>query len=294
MLAEYLDGRLDDPAIRRHVEGCDLCRARLRDERLLRVLLGPGGTGDANKHVDDDVLSDYLDQALEPLRMKAVDRHLAHCDRCLASYLELKKMIDEPATAPVSHRVRTLAVEALGVRTLGTLFFSMRGNRVLAFFMAEAEHDPAVSYKSADFPDRDTMGFTQLMNPDEPSFVEESATEPDEKKVSASMDLGWSPDDRGAAAAGGDLGNGVLISVDESLALKITATGGILDIRALDPAAGNPLSGVVVRFEYGEGRGYEQATDEKGRVPGKLPPADVPARIVLPGPPARAIDIQVS
>ncbi len=293
MLAEYLGGRLDDPSIRRHVEGCDLCKARLRDERLLRAMLGPGGAGVDGDHLDDEILAAYVDQRLELSRMREIDRHLAHCDECLADAIELKKLVDAPTTTSLPPHLHDLAVEALGVRTLGTLYLSVDGNRVFAFYMTEAEHDPQVSMRRPVPPPRGANAASTRTLQRMASYRDDSRPPARFANVAASIP----PRAVGEPSAGdadGPSGSLVSIPVDESLSLEIVASPCMLELRAIKPGTGEPLAGVVIRFEYGEHGGHARETDREGQAVGKLPPADVPLRIVLPGPPACAIDIQVS
>lgn len=88
--------------------------------------------------------------------------------------------------------------------------------------------------------------------------------------------------------------NRVAISVADDLSLEIAATMAMLNVRAVDPVSGAPREGVKLRFEYGGLTVHEGISADDGRVSGKLPPVDVASRLVLPGPPQLAIDIQVS
>lgn len=101
-----------------------------------------------------------------------------------------------------------------------------------------------------------------------------------------------------ARAMGGKSGandrNRVAISVADDLSLEIAATMAMLNVRAVDPVSGAPREGVKLRFEYGGLTVHEGISADDGRVSGKLPPVDVASRLVLPGPPQLAIDIQVS
>ena len=59
--------------IRFHIDGCLLCQARLRDERLVRVLLDAPKGHDLGWHLDEGTLAQYLDQKLGREEMERID-----------------------------------------------------------------------------------------------------------------------------------------------------------------------------------------------------------------------------
>lgn len=306
-LIDYLEGRLRARYVREHVEGCEICQTRLRDERLLRALLEVRAEHSASGHFDEDTLAAYLDQRLDPDTMRAIDHHLAACDECLARYLELRRLVDTPADRSVPFRLVAFAREALSTRTLGTLYLNTWASPVRIFYMPEPELPPATpaamhahrsvaaqkpppgaramrsaaSSASSAAPPGMSANRARVREKRREEYVWDSDAVPYGFENSASMGSGKE-----------DLVHAE-IPVDSELTLEITAEHGLISVLAIEPASGEPRAGIELVLELDGHAIEEAATGADGTAHLQTPEEDRPARLILRGLPRRTIDLQI-
>ena len=85
------DGELDDPELASHVWACTECRARLREARILRLLLvRPEAI--ATSHLDPEDMAAFFDGTLSHSRIREVEGHLAGCPECFADLHGLHRL----------------------------------------------------------------------------------------------------------------------------------------------------------------------------------------------------------
>src|SRR5437867_695761 len=63
----------------------------------------------SNAHLEDTLLNEYLDEALEPSARTEVETHLAHCADCASRLMELRMLFADLESLPDLRLARDLA-----------------------------------------------------------------------------------------------------------------------------------------------------------------------------------------
>ena len=90
-IMKYFDGNLEERRAREHLSTCVLCRSRLKDLALTRILVAPPKSEAPGRHVLPAMLAGYVEDTLPVNKNRRVEEHLSRCRRCLSDLVSLKK-----------------------------------------------------------------------------------------------------------------------------------------------------------------------------------------------------------
>jgi len=91
------DGELRDAAVIRHLQTCPACRTRVREARVLRVLLSTPERH-PSPHPDPEELAAYAEEALPSQDTRSLVEHLTACPECFADLEAIRAQL-RPAEA---------------------------------------------------------------------------------------------------------------------------------------------------------------------------------------------------
>ena len=95
-LMGYFDGTLEERRVREHLITCVLCRSRLRDLALIRIIMAPPGEELPDEHLPPQTLARYVGDSLSKKQNKEVEEHMGRCRRCLCDLVSLKTAMNMP------------------------------------------------------------------------------------------------------------------------------------------------------------------------------------------------------
>jgi hypothetical protein len=95
-LMKYFDGPLTPGRVREHLNICFLCRSRLRDLALTRIMVCPPRAEAPGGHVSPETLARYVEDRLPLEQVGAMEQHLGSCRRCLSDLVSLRTALKMP------------------------------------------------------------------------------------------------------------------------------------------------------------------------------------------------------
>ena len=114
-------------AIQVHVRHCEMCAQVLGEFRLLDVMLDWSPGLPIGDHPDDESMAAYAEEALSPKDMRLIARHLAGCEPCLTSLIELRASLhqtDDDSREPTLRDSLFGQLAAAGWRSQGRLLIA--------------------------------------------------------------------------------------------------------------------------------------------------------------------------
>ncbi len=263
-LAAYIEGTLEARGMRRHVESCPICQARISDERLVRVLLS-ADSGSRRGHLDEEELAAYVDLRLPPGAMAEIDRHLAACDRCLAAWLDLREILGTESarsmpSASFDRARRSLLAPHWRKREridLGRLLVSFRGKAVNLLHVPPPPRESLLRESAARMsPPRRSSSGQDMDYLDIPAFLRsdpEDGKDSDKSKLppekssearspSFSRSAKYSASMREEKSASPPAVTDISMDLAPGLELRVRTVGwDELEVTVVDTATGNPL-----------------------------------------------------
>jgi anti-sigma factor RsiW len=95
-IMKYFDGNLEKRRAREHLSSCVLCRSRLKDLALTRILVAPPISEASGEHVQPEMLARYIEDTLSTDKNRGLEEHFSRCRRCLSDLISLKKAVKMP------------------------------------------------------------------------------------------------------------------------------------------------------------------------------------------------------
>lgn len=271
-LEAYLDG---DPILYHygHLRDCPRCRRRLADLRLLRVLLSRRGRkGAAGGHLDEEALAAFAEEALPPAEMDRLADHLAGCDHCLSSLVELRLLLDAAEGLPQAEEAAAL-LHGLLENWLGELRWGRHGEALWLRWRPSPLGRLLEGLAGGVVPDRagGKRPFRGKPPPRRPAPPFSVVAERFSLPVKGPGGLGYGAGGKGSAARTIAAGPWVL-----TLEARPEGKGGLLQV-CLQDAAG-PAAGVPVVLERAGGTTLGRVTDTGGCCALPLPAGDAELR----------------
>jgi len=91
-ITQYRDGVLWNPVVAGHLRSCSVCQSRLRDARLLRVLLArPEEKNSA--HPNPEELAYFLEGRPVGMTFTKIEAHVAGCPQCFADLQAIREQL---------------------------------------------------------------------------------------------------------------------------------------------------------------------------------------------------------
>ncbi len=241
VLEGWLDGTLDGgeaEMLGYHVRRCTVCRRHLADARLLRVLLRRrAGAPPAGDHPDDETLAAYAEERLDPGAMHSVAEHLAGCDDCLLTLIDLRTLLqdaEEPEAVPWHDPGETLRRRRMR-EWHGVLRIVLIGGSPLLIWLPDGGSPSRLRKKLLE----DEVPVLNFMSPDARAPGHGGGPGPEPTRIPAGHHV---------------------------LAVEARRTNGTLQLgMTISDRLGSTLPGIPVRVRFADGRVSESVTDAQGR-----------------------------